>query len=170
MTQKIALAASLLMTLAGAAQAQSCSCDSSSTTTRIVGQALADLLSNKMVCASVGNEAWQEWHNGSGSGGGPVVDYKLGPGDPRDPSTAVGNYTVNTTASTVTYNYGAGGGTYTYDVCLVSNANSYTFCGSSYGGRNITGARIGGSGLTPCNAVSNVVQLTTKDTRTIKIK
>jgi hypothetical protein len=74
--------------------------------------------------------------------------------DPTDPSVTVGTYSVNAD-NTVTYSY-TGGPSYTYDVCLVASSNTYTFCGASHGGRNIPGARIGGSGgLTPCSAVTN---------------
>ncbi len=163
MTSKFALAASLLMAFAGAAQAQVpvCTCNSAAARTADA-VALAGLLTNKMVCGNVGGEVWQEWHNGGASG--PVVDYKKGPGDPVDPPTPVGTYVVNAD-NTVTYTYGGGGGIYTYDVCLVSSSNTYTFCGANYGGRNITGTRIGGTGLTPCSAVSNVVVLSTTDKR-----
>jgi hypothetical protein len=120
------------------------------------------LLANKMVCGNVGGEVWQEWHNGASSG--PVVDYKMGPGDPKDPSSTVGSYTTNAD-NTVTYTYGSGGGPYTYDVCYVGASNTYTYCGASHGGRNITGVRIGGTGLTSCSAVSNVALLSIVDKR-----
>jgi hypothetical protein len=166
MNKKIALLASLLTAFVGVAQAQTtgCTCDTSAARTADA-TALTSLLSNKMVCASVGGEAWQEWHNGSSSG--PLVDYKRGPGDRSDPSSPVGTYTVNSN-NTVTYNYAGGGGSYTYDVCLVSTSNTYTFCGASHGGRNITGARVGGSGLTACASVSNAVLPTTPGGRVRK--
>ena len=153
MNNKIALAAGLLLAVVGVAQAQdttTCTCNTAAVRTP-TGTALAALLGNKMACANVGSEKWQEWHNGTSSG--PLVDYKLGPTDTRDPSSTVGNYTVDITANTVTYNY-TGGGTYTYDVCYVNTSNTYTFCGANYGGRNITGARIGGVGLSKCDTVT----------------
>jgi hypothetical protein len=164
MTQKIAFAASLLMVFAGLAQAQTttCTCNSGATRTDNAA-ALAALLTNRMVCGNVGTEVWQEWHNGGASGA--VVDYKLGPGVQPDPSTPVGTYRVNT-ENTVSYTYSGQSTSYTYDVCLVSSSNSYTFCGANYGGRNITGVRIGGSGLTPCSAVSNIAVLSVTDKRT----
>jgi hypothetical protein len=162
MTPKFALVASLLMAFAGVAQAQtSCTCDANATRTDNAA-VLASLLSNKMVCGNVGGEVWQEWHNGATSG--PVVDYKKGPGDAVDPSTTVGTYTVNTD-NTVSYNY-PGQPAYRYDVCLVASTNSYTFCGASYGGRNITGVRVGGAGLAACSSVSNLAVLSVKDKRT----
>lgn len=152
MNHKIALAAAtLLMALAGASQAQTtCTCNSSAARTAD-SAALTTLLTNKMVCANVGGEVWQEYHNPSGA----LWDYKLGPTDTRDPSAPVGTYTVNAN-NTVTYTYSGGGGQYTYDVCFVSATGTYTYCGSNYGGRNITGARIGGAGLSSCAGVTVV--------------
>lgn len=141
----------LTLMIGGAAQAQTttCSCNSSAART-VDASALAALLSNKMVCGNVGGEVWQEHHNGSASGS--LVDYKKGPTDPVDPTTTVGSYVVNSD-NTVTYAY-SGGGTYTYDVCYVSSSNTYTFCGAAYGGRNITGTRIGGAGLASCSGIT----------------
>lgn len=143
----------VLLAMAGVAQAQApaCSCDGSATRTATNAD-LASLLTNRMVCANVGGEKWQEWHNGTSSGA--IIDYKLGPGVQPDPSTTVGSYTVSN--NTVTYSYAGGGGTYTYEVCLASGGGSYTFCGASFGGRNITGAKIGGLGLQSCTTVTNV--------------
>ncbi len=164
MTKKIALAASLMMAFAGAAMAQTatCTCDGSAARTADAA-ALTALLTNRMVCANVGGEVWQEWHNGTSSG--PVVDYKQGPGDAKDPSATVGSYTVNAD-NTVTYTYGAQ--SYNYDVCLAGS--TYTYCGAAHGGRNITGARIGGAGLAPCSSVVSVAPLSTRDLRTTKQK
>ena len=156
MSKKLAIAA--LLALAGAAQAQTlppstCSCDATPGATRTVTNAdLVLLLTNRMVCGNVGGEKWQEWHNGSSSG--PIVDYKLGPGVAPDPSTQVGTYAVSN--NEVTYTYDGGGGTYKYEVCLASGGGSYTFCGAKNFGRDITGVKIGGSGLQNCSAVFNV--------------
>jgi hypothetical protein len=136
MTKTSVIAA--LLALAGAAQAQTCSCDSSAARTPTNAD-LVSLLSNKMACGQVGGEQWQEWHNGSTQR---VIDYKLGPNHPVDPSADVGSYSVSN--NTVTYAYSGGGGTYTYEVCLASGGGSYTFCGP----RTITGVTIGGLGLT----------------------
>ena len=123
---------------------------------------LIALLTNRMVCANVGGEKWQEWHNGAGAG--PVVDYKLGPGVQPDPSTTVGTYSVTNNA--VTYVYSGGGGTFTYQVCLASGGATYTFCGATFGGRDITGAKIGGAGLQDCSLVTNAAGATAGVTRT----
>jgi hypothetical protein len=146
MSKKIALAAALVLAFTGAAQAQTtCSCDASATRTADQA-ALVALLTNKMVCGNVGNEVWQEWHNGTSAG--QIVDYKLGPSNAVDPSTQVGTYSVAN--NTVTYNY-TGGGSYSYEVC--QGAASYTFCGQ----RTITGVKIGGNGLQSCATVNSVL-------------
>jgi hypothetical protein len=146
--------AALLLTLAcsGAALAQGCPCNAAGTRTASAA-ALTSLLSNKMVCGSVGGDSWQEWHNGSSSG--VVVDYKMGPSHPNDPSTTVGTYAVNAD-NTVTYTYGSQ--TYKYAVC--STARSiYTFCGAVYGGRDLPNTVVGGSGgLQSCVAVAGAVK------------
>ena len=168
MTKKIVLAASLMLAFAGAVQAQAITCTCDATAARQDSPTLAGLLTNKMVCGSVGGEVWQELHSGGATG--QLRDYKKGPSDPVDPSTpvgsSVGSYTVNTD-NTVTYSY-PGQPPYKYEVCLASGGAGYLFCGVPYGGRNIPGVRIGGSGLTSCSAVSNTLQLSTRDVRTKK--
>jgi hypothetical protein len=152
-----ALAALLLaMAWSPAAHAQqpSCPCDSSATRTPTV-LALTQLLSNKMVCGSSGGDSWQEWHNGSSSG--PVVDYKLGPGDPVDPSTTVGSFTINAD-NTVSYTYGST--SYKYAVCSTARS-TYTFCGAAYGGRDLTDLMIGGNGLQSCVSVAAAIRIKT---------
>ena len=143
MLNKTFLASLLTLLMAGASQAQTTGCTCNSAAARTAdASALTTLLTNKMVCGNVGGEVWQEHH----APGGVLVDYKLGPGVAPDPSAPVGTYVVNSN-NTVTYTYSGGGGNYTYDVCFVSSTSTYTFCGAQYGGRNITGARIGGAGL-----------------------
>jgi hypothetical protein len=139
------LAVAALLAFAGAAQALDCSCAPGSKQTTNNTQ-LVNLLTNRMVCANVGNEKWQEHHNPNGK----LWDYKLGPTDTRDPSAEVGTYSIAN--NLVTYNYGSE--SYTYAVCAVGTS-SYTFCGQ----RTISGAKVGGSGLTSCAGVSNIVQL-----------
>jgi len=149
-------AAMLALACCGASQAQTggaCSCDPN-------GQAYAAaelpaLLDHRMVCASLGSDKWQEWHNGNN--GGSLVDYKLGPGDPVDPSSVVGTYAYS--GATVKYTYGAT--TYTYQVCK-SGAN-FTFCGAPFGGLNITNAIVGGGGgLQTCAGLSSTAGTTTR--------
>ena len=146
---KIAIIAALLaLAFGGAAQAQTtCSCATGTRTASAA--ALSSLLSGKMVCAALGSEAWQEWHNA-----GSLVDYKMGPGDQIDPSTIVGSYVVNVD-NTISYTYGAS--TYKYELCttaVVAGATTYAFCGAQFGGRDILNAHIGGKGqLTSCTTV-----------------
>jgi hypothetical protein len=141
---KVLMAGVLPLVVAAGASAQGCPCGSG---TRVSGADLAALLAGKTVCAAVGNEQWQEFHGGGGTGG-TLVDYKKGPNDPVDPSTTVGSWSVAN--DMVSYNYG-GGGTYAYAVC--QSGNTLDFCGA----RNITGATLR-AGQTACNA-SQAVQL-----------
>lgn len=148
---KTIFAALMALAFAGAAQAQTnnCPCNGGqgSLLTARTSPTLSSVIKGKMACGNVGGERWQEWHSPAGK----VVDYKLGPNHPVDPSKEVGSYTVG--ADRVTYDYGPGA-SYAYGVCL--NASNYTFCGAQYGGRDITGVIVGGSGsLTSCNAVAN---------------
>src|SRR5262245_15046253 len=88
----------LLLVLAGPAAAQ-CAAN-----TRVTGSALSTTLSNRLVCGqragapANANNRWQEQH--LGSGGGQLVDFKLGPGHPVDPREQVGSWSL--TASVVT--------------------------------------------------------------------
>ena len=162
MLNRLITAAALGLAFVSAAQAQTtCSCNPSNASPAPIRTAstaaLTNLLTNKMVCGGAnGNYTWQEWHNGTS--GGPIVDYKLGPNSPSDPSTTVGSYVVNGN-NTVTYNYANGGGSYTYEVCYASASNTYSFCGKQFGGDDIGGLVIGGSGsLQSCSALSSPVR------------
>ena len=142
--KNVITAALLALAFGGAAQAQStCSCAAGARTASAA--ALSSLVTGKMVCAMVGSEAWQEWHNA-----GSLTDYKMGPGDKNDPSTVVGSYVVNAD-NTISYTYDAS--TYRYEVCTTAGG-SYAFCGAQFGGRDILNAHIGGKGqLTSCTTV-----------------
>lgn len=122
--------------LSGAAAAQSCACDSGAS--RVTGPALATLLEGKTVCVGTpGNWQNQELHSG-----GTVIDYKKGPGDAKDPSKAIGTYSVSPAGGgTVTYNY-TSGGSFTFSVCSESTTPArYAFCqGAS---KVVSAARIG---------------------------
>ena len=143
-------AALLALAFGGAAQAQTaCSCATGTRTTSAA--ALSSLVTGNMVCAALGSEVWQEWHNG-----GSLTDYKMGPGDTNDPSAVVGSYVVNAD-NTISYTYGAS--TYQYEVCTTAGP-SYAFCGAQFGGRDILGARIGGKGqLTSCATIPGFTAL-----------
>jgi hypothetical protein len=146
MFNKTTTALLLSVALVGAAQAQNCPCNGG-TGTKLNTAEITAMLGNRMACATVGNEQWQEWHNGTSSG--PVVDYKKGPSDKVDPSAQVGSY--NVAGDTVTYTYGSQ--PYQYAVCRTGSGT--TFCGSPFGGRDIN-AVVGGSGLQSCSGVTQV--------------
>ena len=162
MIDKTIVLAALTLALGGTAQSQTCICNGGSGTQLNTVAAVQAVLANKMVCAAVGADQWQEWHNGGANG--PVMDYKMGPGHPVDPSSAVGTYRVvdlaaNPTISrtqrgvgaAVAYTYGAN--TYTYGVC--QTGATYAFCGAAFGGRDITAARVSATGgLQPCSNVA----------------
>jgi hypothetical protein len=112
--------------------------------TRVVEPALTTLLAGKTVCAALGAETWQEFHGGGTAAGGPLSDWKRGPGHSVDPSAVVGSWSIvnvpdANAESLVKYQY-TGGGVYLYSVC--QNGASVTFCGAPYGGRNIAGATL----------------------------
>jgi len=140
----------LLSTLvATGAQAQSCPCNGGVGTLLSSGTATQSVLANKMVCAQVGSERWQEWHNGGSSG--PVVDYKLGPSNPVDPTSTVGSYAISADG-TISYTYGSS--TFRYAVC--QTGGTYAFCGASFGGRDILNAAVPASaGLQNCSNVTS---------------
>ena len=140
MTIKTMTAALSALVLCSAVQAQNCPCNGGAGTqiTGTTSPTLTSLLTQRMVCGQVGGEKWQEYHASNLD----LVDFKLGLGHPVDPTTKVGTYSV--AGAVVTYNYGAGGGSYQYNVCAVgSPTTSYTFCGASFGGRDITNLIVG---------------------------
>jgi hypothetical protein len=136
MKQLIGAIAILLFCASGEALAQRCA-----TATQVTGTALSTLITGNTVCAVRGSERWQEQH----LVGGDLWDYKLGPGHAIDPSKKVGTWSVDTTASTVTYLY-TGGPTFTYT--LHNNAPGvYSFCVGV--APIVTGARFTGT-IGPC--------------------
>ena len=105
----------------------------------VSGQALTDLISGNTVCASFNGDRWQEQHRA----GGELWDYKLGPGDPRDPTTQVGNWEIETTGRIRAVRYIYPGGSYRYQVRGSGNVgDTHSFCGSFDGGVDILGAVI----------------------------
>ncbi len=94
---------------------------------------LSALISNSTVCAAAGSDTWQEQHRSDGL----LWDFKKGPSDPVDPTGQVGNWSVNSTGNTVTYNY-TGGSSYTYTVYDEGAGASYCFNGATV----ISGAKI----------------------------
>jgi hypothetical protein len=72
---------------------------------------------------SANGDSWQEFHSGNGNNS-PLIDYKLGPNHPIDPTKQVGTWNAQNGAnSSLTHTYGstsygwlvcdAGGGRYT---------------------------------------------------------
>ena len=85
------------------------------------------ILTSNTVCAVRSSERWQELHQT----GGALIDFKLGPGHPVDPSETVGSWSIGgNSVATVVYNYGSVGGTYSYQV-YPNGGNNYSFCAGS---------------------------------------
>lgn len=113
----------LLLGFAATAQAQvACPCGGG---TRMDATQINSTLNGNTVCAILGAERWQEWHNGS-------AIFELGNNPPGGEN--VGTWSVAGTDandSTVTYNYGSGG-SYPYSMCVegATPPFSYHFCGA----------------------------------------
>ena len=77
----------------------------------VTGAPLVDLIAGNTVCAMFNGDQWQEQHRA----GGELWDYKLGPGDPIDPTAEVGSWMVITglRGNVVRYTYSAGSYIYT---------------------------------------------------------
>lgn len=107
--------------------------------TPLAGAAISTLLSGNTVCVGTpGNWEAQELHVAGGS----LVDYKRGPGHAIDPSETVGSWAVNTTAGTVTHNYGSGG-SYTYTMSA-NGGTSYSFCSTAGAPEIVANIKTGG--------------------------
>ena len=119
---------------------------------------LGILLQGKTVCAVLGSDRWQEFHDGTSPGPGALFDWKEGPNHPVDPRKQVGTWSIasvtvgNNVREQVTYSY-TGGSSYTYRVCQVGS--TYTFQQVSPDSTTITGATLlNGSVQCPSNASS----------------
>jgi hypothetical protein len=111
------------------------------------GNALIAQLTGNMLCAARGGDRWQEFHQS----GGALIDFKLGPGHPVDPTEQVGTWTANDAASTVTHNYGAGG-VFTWLVCRgggAGNPNPLTLVSTGAAG-TVTGVTLQAGGPSKC--------------------
>lgn len=102
--------------------------------TQVLGGAVMTLISTNTVCATRGNEKWQEQHRS----GGALWDYKKGPGDSVDPSKQVGTWIASRTTSSVTYSY-TGGSSYTYTIHGPAGG-PYSFCTGPNGTEVVSGA------------------------------
>jgi len=155
------LAGLVPVVLACAAQAQTVPACPASCTTGAPVPNLGTFLGGRTVCAVRGNESWQEFHQGNGTGIGPLIDWKKGPGDPVDPQTQVGGWAVSSPGrgtQTVSYIYsGAGGGTYTFSVCGPLASGKYDFCTTSASGSDVKNATLV-AGQVSCAGVQAAVR------------
>lgn len=101
-----------------------------------VSGSIASTFGGKTVCVgSGGNWNNQEFH--SGSGGGPIIDWKKGPSDPADPTKTIGAWSIS--GNTIIYNYN--GPTFTYSIWKQTNG-SYDFCNGSATMVNVPAAQV----------------------------
>ena len=144
MIRTLAIAATLIAGLAGTALAQTaCSCGSG---TRVFPQAaLATFLGGRTACAALGADRWQEFHSGSGTGGGPLIDWKRGSSSTTDPTETVGSWSIQGTGSSakVRHSY-TGGSSYDYEVCD-GGGGVVRFCGAV----NVNGTLLSGQVACP---------------------
>jgi hypothetical protein len=125
-----------LLSLAGT-RAMAQTCPAGPPDKRLALNTIQAAVLNKYVCVGASpNATWNELH--SGSSGGSVIDYKLGPTSPTDPTATVGTYAITSIGKdgVITYNYTGGGGTYSYYV-QPTGTGQYYFCPTS-GGTVIT--------------------------------
>ena len=87
---------------------------------RVNGNGLTTLVSGNTVCATKGQDQWQEQHRS----GGQLWDFKKGASDPVDPSKQVGTWRI--ASNEVTHSYG--NLSFTYSVHDEGGAASYSFC------------------------------------------
>lgn len=130
------IAVTCLMSLIGT-QAMAQTCAATPVDTRLTPAALQSAVVNKYVCVGTFPTAtWNEFH--TGSSGGAVVDYKLGPPPSTDPTATVGNYVISSSGKDgiITYNY-TGGGSFSFYV-QNKGAGQYYFCPTAGGGSVIT--------------------------------
>jgi hypothetical protein len=86
-------------------------------------------VANNYVCAQFGSDKWNELHQAAGMKG-LMIDFKLGPTDPIDPSKVVGSYVISTNSDIrgeIVYTYSAS--SYGYQVYKRGIAN-VSFCGN----------------------------------------
>ena len=142
--QRLALATLFLAGICGQASAV---CSDSGRTQIADPTALTTALSGNIVCVGSG-PIWQnqEIHQP----GGTLTDYKMGLGDPVDPTKNIGTWGVSGTGTdtVVTYNY-TGVGVYTFKVFNNGTDQFFAFCEIDGTTVNTVGKRIVG-GLGPC--------------------
>ncbi len=109
---------------------------------------LSELLYQKTVCVSSG-ASWeaQEFHGGSSSVGGPLIDWKRGPVDPIDPTEQVGTWNISGTGTDTKVNYVYGSTTYSNSVWDHGDG-TYSFC-NQLGNETIATIKAGQVACTP---------------------
>lgn len=117
-----------LLGVAAAATAQTCPGGAS----RLNRNQIGNQIIGKTMCATSGNDRWQEFHQGtSGDTTGALIDYKKGPNDKVDPSQTVGSWSYNNAGNNtlLVHSYG-GSSSYSWAVCG-SNGGPYTLVSTS---------------------------------------
>ncbi len=98
---------------------------------------IAALLGGSEACYPTSGPPWinQEYHTGSQTSlTGNIIDYKLGPTSPTDPTTRIGSYSIITTTGRgshgqITYTYnGSTPAVFAYSVWGPTLAGYYDFC------------------------------------------
>ena len=99
--------------------------------------AIEGLLGGSEACYPTAGPPWtnQEFHTGGiTSPTGNIIDYKLGPSSPTDPTTQIGSYSISTISGRgshgqIVYTYtGNPPSTFTYTVWGPNPAGYYDFC------------------------------------------
>ena len=135
MMKQLLMAVATLALIAGAGQAVAQSCGGANQSMTALN--IENKIVGKYTCVGVYPHAqWNELLSGTPTSGS-VIDYKLGPTDPIDPSKQVGTYTVTgSTVGVLNYTYGAT--TYSYQIQKTSAAAPFAtlFCpvGAGYSG------------------------------------
>lgn len=128
MTKKWWIALGIGVVMAGNAVAQqNCPCAGGS---RLSAADISTLLSGKTVCAVLGTDRWQEWHNGASF-------FELGENFANPDLAGTWSTSGSGANAIVSYAY-TGGSTWAYNVCQ-DGANVH-FCSATPGGRNVTNA------------------------------
>lgn len=127
-------------------------------TTRV--DQVSQLVGGNTMCATRGSDSWQEFHSGNGNNS-PLIDYKLGPNHPVDPTKQVGTWNAQIGSnSALTHTYG--GTSYTWLVCDAGGGN-YTLVSTGTAG-TITGVTIK-PGQVPCAGAAVAPARTTGKSR-----
>lgn len=92
------------------------------------GNSVQGILSGKTVCVTGSKQGWGGWENqeyhAPTAAGAAVPLIELHTGTSADPEEIVGTWAYSNTGK-VTHTYNAGGGTYLYDIKVVSGVNYF---------------------------------------------